>query len=70
MLFLKFEYLFQSSIHTIFLKIKIIITEINDYASKEWNGLLGKYYYNRWNLFFSEIIRALIKGEDFDYTQY
>jgi len=34
--------------------------EINDYASKEWNGLFGYYYYNRWSLFFYEVITAVI----------
>lgn len=41
-------------------------SQINDYASKQWNGLMGKYYYVRWIRFFEEIVKDLTEGKNFN----
>jgi alpha-N-acetylglucosaminidase len=33
--------------------------EINDYSAREWSGLVGDYYYGRWNLYFDMLFDAL-----------
>lgn len=40
--------------------------EINNYAMKQWTGLMEKYVHKRWKLFFDELIKALEKGVNFD----
>lgn len=42
--------------------------EINDYASKQWSGLLKGYYFHRWKLFFDNLQKAMDAGEEFDET--
>ncbi len=34
-------------------------TDLHEYAHKEWNGLLGSLYYNRWKLFFENELQKL-----------
>lgn len=41
-------------------------SNINDYASKQWNGLMKSYYYVRWCRFFEEILKSLNDGKEFD----
>ena len=45
-------------------------SQINDYASKQWNGLMGKYYIVRWKSFFEEIIKNFSEGKDFDENEF
>jgi len=39
---------------------------LNDYASRHWAGLVGDYYYGRWNLFVNEVKAAMQTGQKFD----
>ena len=43
---------------------------IEDYASKEWAGLVKDYYGNRWELFVGEVQDAVRKGIPFNQTPY
>lgn len=43
---------------------------IEDYASKEWAGLVGGYYYPRWKLFLSQVVGAVSKGVNFNSIVY
>ena len=36
--------------------------QISDYAAKAWNGLVGDYYYSRWQLFVSSLYACV--GQD------
>lgn len=38
-------------------------TNLRDYAHKEWSGILGSLYYQRWQAFFMEQ-EAILKGEN------
>lgn len=40
--------------------------KLNDYANREWNGLVGTYYLPRWERFTSGVIDAVREGRDFD----
>jgi len=44
--------------------------QINDYASKQWSGLVSSYYFARWNLFTEFLIHAKANNEPFDETGY
>eukprot|EP01022_Parablepharisma_sp_SALTPOND_P021097 TRINITY_DN4031_c1_g1_i1.p1 TRINITY_DN4031_c1_g1~~TRINITY_DN4031_c1_g1_i1.p1 ORF type:complete len:803 (-),score=81.27 TRINITY_DN4031_c1_g1_i1:84-2492(-) len=35
---------------------------LNDYANKEWAGLLKDYYYVRWDYYLKQVYKAIIKG--------
>ena len=41
-------------------------TELNDYARKEWSGLISGYYYVRWEKFLDKLEESLITGVPFD----
>lgn len=43
---------------------------INDYANKQWSGLVGAYYKPRWELFVKEIVAAVSQGKTFDYNAF
>ena len=36
--------------------------QIADYARREWQGLVGDYYYSRWKLYFASLDKALSTG--------
>lgn len=36
-----------------------------DYSWREWSGLMGDYYYYRWEKFYSEVVEALKNGKSF-----
>jgi len=40
--------------------------ELNDYAAKQWSGLLRGYYYWRWKLFVEYLVDCLKSKMDFD----
>jgi alpha-N-acetylglucosaminidase len=42
------------------------VGEIDDYAMKQWGGLVGEYYQHRWALFFKFATAALNEGTTFD----
>ncbi|KAL6074088.1 N-acetylglucosaminidase, alpha [Balamuthia mandrillaris] len=44
--------------------------EINDYASKQWSGLLSAYYSRRWSLLLFEVVWAMEFGQPFDPSSY
>jgi alpha-N-acetylglucosaminidase len=44
--------------------------EINDYASKEWSGLVGDYYKVRWQIFVAYLYDSIIKGQVVDTKKY
>ena len=44
--------------------------EVEDYASKEWAGLVGDYYKERWALFTSLVNEAVAEGKTFDRNNY
>ena len=44
--------------------------ENNDYAAKQWSGLIISYYFPRWKLFLNKLETSLINQEEFDEAQY
>ncbi|KZT66721.1 glycoside hydrolase family 89 protein [Daedalea quercina L-15889] len=42
--------------------------EITDYASKEWAGLVGTYYYQRWETFVDYLANITASGATYDNT--
>ena len=45
--------------------------ELNDYAHREWSGLIGSLYYDRWKIFIDDM-SAQLKGQkhiEFDYSK-
>ncbi|KAK8803747.1 hypothetical protein WA158_001441 [Blastocystis sp. Blastoise] len=44
--------------------------EINDYAAKMWNGLVGTYYYGRWSYFFETALKYIKEGKSIDWSEY
>lgn len=44
--------------------------EINDYSAREWNGVVGDYYYGRWHLYFDMLFDALDHEQALDYDVY
>ena len=43
---------------------------IEDYASKQWAGLVGDYYMRRWKLFTGLMLECLTNGSHLDFTAY
>jgi alpha-N-acetylglucosaminidase len=43
---------------------------INDYASKQWAGLVGEYHAERYRLFIAALSEAKASGEPFNATQF
>ena len=43
---------------------------IEDYASKEWAGLVGDYYLTRWKMFTSTLLNATRSGDLFNQTEW
>lgn len=43
---------------------------IQDYAGKNWAGLVSGYYLHRWTLFTSMVQDAIDRGEDFNFESY
>lgn len=39
-------------------------TDLQDYARREFNGLVGDYYHHRWQLYFDSLSTALRTGEE------
>ena len=39
---------------------------LNDYASRAWNGLISRYYAKRWKLFTDSVLAAMDSGHPFD----
>jgi len=44
--------------------------EINNYASKQWADLVGQYYRPQWEIFFSDVLEAMIEGKPFNATKF
>ena len=44
--------------------------EIDDYASKQWAGLVGEYYAVRWQSFVSSLVTAKTTGQPFNATNF
>lgn len=44
--------------------------EINDYAAKQWAGLVKDYYYERWLMFTDRVELALTSGTPIDFSQF
>ncbi len=42
--------------------------DISDYANRQWNGLLGNYYYMRWKIWLDALNAAVGQNEKFDQT--
>ncbi|MBQ9184780.1 MAG: alpha-N-acetylglucosaminidase [Bacteroidales bacterium] len=43
---------------------------LNDYASRLWNGLVAHYYAPRWTMFIDEVISCMEQGRQFDQTAF
>jgi alpha-N-acetylglucosaminidase len=41
-------------------------SSLNDYANREWQGLLSDYYLPRWEIFLNSLYQAMDSGEPFD----
>lgn len=44
--------------------------QIDDYARKQWSGMLAGYYLKRWQWYLDEVGESLTKGEPFDETAF
>lgn len=44
-------------------------THLRDYASRQWQGLVGDFYYHRWQRFFEEGIKAIQQNKVIDYKK-
>ena len=44
--------------------------EINDYAQKNWAGLVGDYYMARWSLHGEYLTSSVIAGQPIDWNAY
>ena len=45
-------------------------SHLKDYAAREWNGMVGGYYFHRWEKYFEAMHDALAKGVPFDRTAF
>ncbi|MCK5794425.1 MAG: alpha-N-acetylglucosaminidase, partial [Anaerolineales bacterium] len=45
-------------------------TRINDYARKEWSGMISGYYHARWKWYLDEVGKALEAGKPFDSAKF
>ena len=43
---------------------------IEDYASKQWSGLVGDYYMRRWELLIFFMLDSIVKGTELDFDAY
>ena len=43
---------------------------LNDYACRNWSGLMWGYYTKRWEIYIREVTVAVISGRDFDEAAY
>ncbi len=43
---------------------------INDYAGKDWAGLMKDYYYKRWELYLTIVSQAVKSGKEVDFDAY
>ena len=43
---------------------------IEDYASKQWAGLVGDYYMRRWELLITFMLESIMKGTELDFDVY
>jgi alpha-N-acetylglucosaminidase len=41
---------------------------ITDYACRQWNGLLGDFYYHRWDMWFQAMKDSIATGKSFNDT--
>ena len=39
---------------------------IEDYADKQWSGMFGEYYYDRWRLYTTRMVEAMKRDKKFD----
>jgi len=44
-------------------------SQLNDYANKEYAGLLSDYYYARWDYYFKQVKKSLSRQEKIDYEK-
>ena len=44
--------------------------EINDFSAREWNGVVGDYYYGRWKLYFDMMFDSLDHEQPLGYDVY
>ena len=47
-----------------------IVHPLNDYANRNWAGLIESFYAKRWEMFIGDVINAIEKNENFDETKY
>jgi alpha-N-acetylglucosaminidase len=43
---------------------------LNDYACRNWSGLMWNYYAKRWDVYIREATVAILSGHDFDDASY
>lgn len=41
-------------------------SQLNDYANRQWAGLVGDYYYGRWQMLIDDVRAAMQTGQKFD----
>ena len=44
--------------------------QIDDYAAKQWSGLMSRYYGGRWKLFVDTLVTAVKAGQHVDFNAY
>ena len=44
--------------------------QINDYATKQWNGIVGDYYLPRWKFFFAVLIKSVQEKTSFNQKRF
>jgi len=46
------------------------VSGLNDYAAKQWQGLMADYYQPRWAYFITKLFESLVEGKNFDEGKY
>lgn len=44
-------------------------SQLYDYAWREWSGMIKEYYYVRWQMFYSDVIKRMEKGKRLKYKK-
>ena len=43
--------------------------DLNDYSCRNWSGLIGNYYFERWYCYFNYLITLAAQGKEYNYAE-
>ena len=43
--------------------------DLNDYSCRNWSGLIGNYYFERWYCYFNYLITLAAQGKEYNHTE-